>query len=47
LSFTYGHLNLVIDQYDLNVIYVTGSGHGGRNEGGERRDPRAHAYRAA
>jgi len=41
------HLNLVIDQHDLNVIYVTGPGHGGRNEGGELRDPMARAYCAA
>ena len=29
LNFIYVHLNRVINQYDLNVIYVTGPGHGG------------------
>jgi xylulose-5-phosphate/fructose-6-phosphate phosphoketolase len=29
LNFIYVHLNRVITQYDLNVIYVTGPGHGG------------------
>ncbi|MDR3638571.1 MAG: phosphoketolase family protein [Isosphaeraceae bacterium] len=29
LNFIYVHLNRVIKQYDLNVIYVTGPGHGG------------------
>jgi xylulose-5-phosphate/fructose-6-phosphate phosphoketolase len=29
LNFIYVHLNRVIDQYDLNMIYVTGPGHGG------------------
>ena len=29
LNFIYVHLNRVIKKYDLNVIYVTGPGHGG------------------
>ena len=29
LNFVYVHLNRVIHQYDLNMIYVTGPGHGG------------------
>ncbi len=29
LNFIYVHLNRVIQQYDLNMIYVTGPGHGG------------------
>jgi xylulose-5-phosphate/fructose-6-phosphate phosphoketolase len=29
LNFIYVHLNRVIKQYDLNMIYVTGPGHGG------------------
>ena len=29
LNFIYAHLNRVIKQYDLNVLYVTGPGHGG------------------
>ncbi len=29
LNFIYVHLNRVITQYDLNVIYITGPGHGG------------------
>ena len=29
LNFVYVHLNRVIKQYDLDVIYVTGPGHGG------------------
>jgi xylulose-5-phosphate/fructose-6-phosphate phosphoketolase len=29
LNFIYVHLNRVINQYDLNVVYVTGPGHGG------------------
>lgn len=29
LIFIYVHLNRVIKQHDLNVIYVTGPGHGG------------------
>ena len=29
LNFIYVHLNRVINQHDLNVIYVTGPGHGG------------------
>src|SRR5919199_1733686 len=29
LSFVYAHLNRVIKRDDLNVIYVTGPGHGG------------------
>ena len=29
LNFIYVHLNRVIKQYDLNVIFVTGPGHGG------------------
>jgi len=29
LNFIYVHLNRVINQYDLNLIYVTGPGHGG------------------
>jgi len=29
LNFVYVHLNRIIKQYDLNVIYVTGPGHGG------------------
>src|SRR3989304_2089384 len=34
LNFIYVHLNRVITQYDLNVIYVTGPGHGGPGRGG-------------
>ncbi|MDO8541486.1 MAG: phosphoketolase family protein [Opitutaceae bacterium] len=29
LNFIYAHLNRVIQQHDLNVIYITGPGHGG------------------
>jgi xylulose-5-phosphate/fructose-6-phosphate phosphoketolase len=29
LNFIYVHLNRIINKYDLNVIYVTGPGHGG------------------
>src|ERR1017187_5286491 len=29
LNFLYVHLNRIIGQYDLNVVYVTGPGHGG------------------
>src|SRR5689334_7302523 len=29
LNFIYVHLNRVIQRYDLNVIYITGPGHGG------------------
>src|SRR6266568_2789298 len=29
LNFIYVHLNRLIKQHDLNVIYVTGPGHGG------------------
>src|SRR5262252_8894280 len=29
LNFVYVHLNRIIKQYDLDVIYVTGPGHGG------------------
>jgi len=29
LNFMYVHLNRIIKQYDLNMIYVTGPGHGG------------------
>src|SRR5664280_2884505 len=29
LNFVYVHLNRIINQYDLNAIYVTGPGHGG------------------
>ena len=29
LNFIYAHLNRVINTHDLNVIYITGPGHGG------------------
>jgi xylulose-5-phosphate/fructose-6-phosphate phosphoketolase len=29
LNFVYAHLNRVINKYDLNVMYITGPGHGG------------------
>jgi len=29
LNFIYAHLNRVINQHDLNMIYITGPGHGG------------------
>src|SRR5437762_4295960 len=29
LNFIYAHLNRVIKEHDLNVIYITGPGHGG------------------
>src|SRR2546429_1533674 len=29
LNFIYVHLNRLIKQYDLNMIYLTGPGHGG------------------
>ena len=29
LNFIYVHLNRIIKQYDLNMLYVTGPGHGG------------------
>ena len=29
LNFIYAHLNRVINEHDLNVIYITGPGHGG------------------
>jgi xylulose-5-phosphate/fructose-6-phosphate phosphoketolase len=28
-NFIYAHLNRVIKQYDLNMIYISGPGHGG------------------
>src|SRR5437667_11733465 len=28
LNFIYAHLNRIIKQYDLDMIYVTGTGHG-------------------
>src|SRR2546423_14616738 len=37
LNFIYAHLNRVINQHDLNVIYVAGPGHGGPR-------PLAHTY---
>ena len=36
LNFIYVHLNRVIKEHDLNVIYITGPGHGGPGTGGER-----------
>ena len=36
LNLLYAHLNRVIKQRDLNVLYVTGPGHGGARFGGER-----------
>ena len=36
LNFIYVHLNRVIKEHDLNVIYITGPGHGGPGLGGER-----------
>src|SRR2546427_250021 len=29
LNFVYVHLNRIIKKYDLNMIYITGHGHGG------------------
>ena len=29
LNFIYVHLNRVIKEYDLNVLYIAGPGHGG------------------
>ncbi|RJQ16433.1 MAG: hypothetical protein C4560_09390 [Nitrospiraceae bacterium] len=29
LNLIYVHLNRIINQYDLNMIYITGPGHGG------------------
>src|SRR4051794_18623713 len=29
LNFIYVHLNRIINQYDLNMIYIAGPGHGG------------------
>ena len=31
LNFIYVHLNRLIKKYDLNAIYITGPGHGGRD----------------
>src|SRR3954454_12197588 len=28
-NFVYAHLNRIINQYDLNMIYISGPGHGG------------------
>src|SRR6266576_1003599 len=33
LNFIYAHLNRIIKQYDLDMIYVTGPGHGGAETG--------------
>ena len=33
LNFIYAHLNRIIRERDLNVIYVTGPGHGGPSRG--------------
>src|SRR4029453_12508643 len=33
LNFIYVHLNRVIKKYDVDVIYVTGPGHGGPGRG--------------
>ena len=36
LNFIYAHCNRIINKYDLDMIYVTGPGHGGPGAGGER-----------
>ena len=35
-NFIYVHLNRIIKQYDLDMIYVSGPGHGGPGGGGQR-----------
>src|ERR1700683_591647 len=35
LNLLYVHLNRLIKEHDLNMIYVIGPGHGGRGLGGE------------
>ena len=44
LNLIYAHLNRAIIQRDLNVIYVTGPGHGGPGAG-RKRLPRGHLQR--
>ena len=45
-NFIYTHLNRVIKQYDLNVLYMSGPGHGGPAvRGGGRRPPRGKSAR--
>ena len=38
LNFIYAHLNRVIEEQDLNMIYITGPGHGSRHSHGRRFD---------
>ena len=38
LNFIYAHLNRVIKEHDLNVIHITGPGHGSRHSHGRRTD---------
>src|SRR5246127_5627990 len=57
LNFLYAHLNRVINKHDLEMIYITGPGHGGTalapetpgsiHEGGELGYALSHAYGAA
>ena len=35
LNFLYVHLNRLINKHDLNMIYITGPGHGGPGAGGQ------------
>ena len=44
LNFVYAHLNRIIRERDLNVLYVAGPGHGGPGRGRER-VPRGHLQR--
>ena len=43
-NFIYAHLNRIIKQHDLNMIYVSGPGHGAPGGGGQRL-PRRHVQR--
>ena len=46
LNFIYVHLNRIVKQYDLNMIYVTGPGHGGiRDRGSGIRSPSISCFR--
>src|ERR1700758_1936585 len=45
LNLIYAHLNRVIRNWDLNVIYVAGPGHGGARDGREH-VPGGHLHRA-
>ena len=45
-NFLYVHLNRVIKEYDLNMLYISGPGHGGPGAGGQRLPRRAPTARS-